>query len=285
MTQDRYDAIVVGARCAGSPAAMLLARTGHRVLLVDRSTFPSDTLSTHILHPPGVAALQRWGLLDGLTATNCPPIGTYRFDFGPITISGAPGTPDSPVAYCPRRTVLDKLLVDAAADAGAEVREGFTVEEVVVEDGRVCGIRGHDRGGATVTERAAWSSARTVATRSSPGPSDPSSITSSRLCCVVTTRTGATCRRRRGFAFYARQGRGWAVAPTHDDLTLVVVRLAVRGARRQQGRRRGQLPHDVRLRARVRRADPPRHAPGPLRRHRGTQLLPEAVRSRLGAGR
>ena len=110
---DPYDVIVVGARCAGSPTAMLLARKGYKVLVVDRATFPSDTLSTHVLHPPGVAALQRWGLLDRLVATGCPPIDTYAFDFGPFTISGAPGTDDSPVAYCPRRTVLDKLLVDA----------------------------------------------------------------------------------------------------------------------------------------------------------------------------
>src|SRR5205807_3003295 len=106
----RYDSIVVGARCAGSPTAMLLARAGYRVLVVDRATFPSDTISTHLVHPPGVAALRRWGLLEQLKATGCPPIDTYSFNFGPFTISGAPGTADSPVAYGPRRTVLDKLL-------------------------------------------------------------------------------------------------------------------------------------------------------------------------------
>src|SRR5512134_1549982 len=143
MAGKKYDAIVVGARCAGSPAAMLLARKGRDVLVVDRATFPSDTISTHLIHPPGVAALKRWGLLDRLVATGCPAIDTYVFDFGPITISGAPGTEDAPVAYAPRRTVLDKLLVDAASEAGAEVREGFTVESVVVEDGRVTGVRGH----------------------------------------------------------------------------------------------------------------------------------------------
>ena len=154
MGQDRYDAIVVGARCAGSPTAMLLARKGYEVLVVDRATFPSDTLSTHILHPPAVEAMQRWGLLDRLVATGCPPIDTYSFDFGPFTLSGAPGTEAAPLAYCPRRTVLDKLLVDAASEAGAEVREGFTVQEIVVEDDRVVGIRGHGKDGATVTERA-----------------------------------------------------------------------------------------------------------------------------------
>src|SRR6266705_520818 len=124
-----YDIIIIGARVAGSPAAMLLARKGYRVLVVDRATFPSDTLSTHVLHPTGAATMQRWGLLDRLAATGCPPIDTYAFDFGPFTITGAPGTAESPVSYCPRRTVLDKLLVDAASEAGAEVREEFTVEE------------------------------------------------------------------------------------------------------------------------------------------------------------
>ena len=70
-----YDAIVVGARCAGSPTAMLLARQGHRVLLVDRATFPSDTVSTHLIHPPGVAALDRGSGLERVVQTGCPPIG------------------------------------------------------------------------------------------------------------------------------------------------------------------------------------------------------------------
>src|SRR5690349_9476591 len=149
-----YDVIVVGARCAGSPTAMLLARKGYRVLVVDRATFPSDTISTHIVHPRGVDALARWGLLGRLTATGCPPIQRYTFDFGPFTLAGSPGTQDSPVSYCPRRTILDKLLVDAASEAGAEIREGFSVEEVLIEDGRVLGIKGRSKPGALVTEHA-----------------------------------------------------------------------------------------------------------------------------------
>src|SRR5512147_2370064 len=121
MSDSRYDVIVVGARCAGSPTGMLLARKGYRVLVVDKAAFPSDTISTHLIHPPGVAALKRWNLLERIVATGCPPIDTYAFDFGPFTISGSPGTPDAPVAYAPRRTVLDKQLVDAASEAGAEV--------------------------------------------------------------------------------------------------------------------------------------------------------------------
>jgi len=154
MAGQSYDAIVVGARCAGSPSAMLLARKGYKVLLVDKATFPSDTISTHLIHPPGVAALKRWGLLNRLVATGCPPIHTYAFDFGPFTITGSPGTDEAPVSYGPRRTVLDKLLVDAAAEAGAEIREGFSVSEILFEDGRVVGIRGRDGQGAEVTEKA-----------------------------------------------------------------------------------------------------------------------------------
>ncbi|MEW6270512.1 MAG: NAD(P)/FAD-dependent oxidoreductase [Thermodesulfobacteriota bacterium] len=150
----RYDAIVVGARCAGSPTAMLLARKGYRVLAVDRATFPSDTVSTHLIHPPGLGALERWRLLDRVVATGCPAIDTYAFDFGAFTIVGSPASPDSAVSYAPRRTVLDKVLVDAAYEAGVEVREGFTVEDVILDGGRVTGIRGHGRGGRSVTEHA-----------------------------------------------------------------------------------------------------------------------------------
>src|SRR6185436_11006366 len=73
----QYDAIVVGARCAGSPTAMLLARKGYRVLAVDRATFPSYTISSHLIHPPGLGALKRWGLFDRVVATGCPAIDTY----------------------------------------------------------------------------------------------------------------------------------------------------------------------------------------------------------------
>jgi 2-polyprenyl-6-methoxyphenol hydroxylase-like FAD-dependent oxidoreductase len=150
-----YDAIIVGARCAGSPTAMLLARRGYRVLVVDKATFPSDTMSTHVVHPPGLAALRRWGLLEPLEATDCPPLKTYSFDFGPLTIAGAPRPIDGIAhAYCPRRTILDQLLVEAAAGAGAEVRESFTVDEVLIDDGAITGIRGHAKGAAPVTERA-----------------------------------------------------------------------------------------------------------------------------------
>ena len=83
-----FDAIVVGARCAGSPTAMLLARAGHRVLLLDRATFPSDTLSTHVIHQPGVAALARWGLLDAVRASGCPPLDHVVYEVADIRLEG-----------------------------------------------------------------------------------------------------------------------------------------------------------------------------------------------------
>ena len=151
-----YDAIIVGARCAGAPTAMLLARKGYRVLLVDRASFPSDTLSTHIIWPHGAEILDRWGLWDRLAATGCPPVALRMiFDVGPFALEG--GVIDTNAGrggFCPRRTVLDKLLVDAAVEAGAELREGFTAEALVWDGDRVIGIKGHTRNGTAVEERA-----------------------------------------------------------------------------------------------------------------------------------
>ncbi len=222
MTAPRWDAIVVGARCAGSPLAMLLARKGYKVLVVDRATFPSDTISTHVIHPNGVASLARWGLLDRLVATGCPPVHTYAFDFGPFTIEGSPAIPGSPVAYCPRRTVLDKLLVDAAAEAGAEVREGFSVEEITREDGRVTGIRGRSAGGAAVVETArvvigADGRHSLVARAARP---DEYNQKPQLMAAYYSYWSGLPMNGR--FETYAREGHGFAAAETHEGLTMVV---------------------------------------------------------------
>jgi 2-polyprenyl-6-methoxyphenol hydroxylase-like FAD-dependent oxidoreductase len=217
-----FDVIVVGARCAGSPTAMLLARKGYRVLLVDRAGFPSDTVSTHLLHPLGVAALSRWGLLDRLIATGCPPIHTYRFDFGAVTISGSPGTERSPVAFCPRRMILDKLLVDAAAEAGVEVREGFTVEEILFEGGRAVGIKGRSNHGGAIVERArvvvgADGLRSFVAAAVRPEQYDEKPPL---LVAYYTYWSGLPTDGR--FENYIRDRRGFAAMPTHDGLTLVI---------------------------------------------------------------
>jgi 2-polyprenyl-6-methoxyphenol hydroxylase-like FAD-dependent oxidoreductase len=149
-----YDVIVVGARCAGSPTAMLLARSGHRVLLVDRATFPSDTNSTHYVQQPAVARLRRWGVLDRIVA-GCPPIPTYGLDFGPLGLRGHP-TPyeGEAMAYAPRRTVLDTALVEAASGSGATVETGFAVEGLLFDAGKVVGIAGRTEDGRRIREHA-----------------------------------------------------------------------------------------------------------------------------------
>lgn len=223
MTRPGYDAIIVGARCAGAPTAMLLARRGHRVLLVDKARFPSDTMSTHVVHPPGVAALRRWGLLDRLEATGCPPIDWYSFDFGPVVIAGTPRPVDGVgMAYCPRRTVLDEILVDAAAGAGAEVREDFTVDEVVIRDGVVQGIGGHARDGSPVTERASMvigADGRHSVVAKAVHPAQYHERPSRMAMYYAYWRDLPV----RGFETWIRAeaGRGWAAAPTHDGLTVM----------------------------------------------------------------
>ncbi|MGV9676911.1 NAD(P)/FAD-dependent oxidoreductase [Nocardia sp. NPDC003482] len=139
-----YDVIVVGTRVAGSPVAMLLARKGYRVLAVDRATFPSDTPSTHYIHQAGLSLLKTWGLLDEVVATGCPPVRHLNFTYTDIDIRGMadPSADGIDTVYCPRRTVLDKILVDAARDAGVEVIEGFTVTALDFDGDRVTGLRG-----------------------------------------------------------------------------------------------------------------------------------------------
>jgi 2-polyprenyl-6-methoxyphenol hydroxylase-like FAD-dependent oxidoreductase len=136
-----YDVIVVGARCAGASLAMLLARRGLRVALVDRARFPSDTISSHFLWQRGAARLQAWGLLDRLQALGCRPLPELTFDFGTAVLTGRPPAVDGVSdTFCPRRTVLDKLLVDAAVEAGAELFEGTPVHSLRWSEGRVTGI-------------------------------------------------------------------------------------------------------------------------------------------------
>src|SRR5436190_18243076 len=176
-----YDVIVVGARVAGASTAMLLARRGLKVLVVDRATFPSDTLSTHQVQLPGVARLARWGVLDAVLAAGTPVTRDVRFDQGVEAMCS------------PRRTLLDRVLVDAARAAGAEVRENFAVDEIL-GDGPVTGIRGREKGAPAVTEQArlvigADACTRWWLPRSAPAPTAPRRRARSR-----STPTGRTCR-------------------------------------------------------------------------------------------
>jgi 2-polyprenyl-6-methoxyphenol hydroxylase-like FAD-dependent oxidoreductase len=151
-----YDVAIVGARCAGAATAMLLARQGLKVLLVDRSRFPSDIAHGHYVHKDGPRLLKQWGLLDRIVATGCPPVTTHTIDFGPLAVTGRDLVHDGAAAgYAPRRTVLDGLLVEAAVAAGVEFRDCFAVDGFIAEnDGRIAGLRGYARTGTPVSERA-----------------------------------------------------------------------------------------------------------------------------------
>ncbi len=150
----RYDAIIVGARCAGAPTGMLLARAGLKVLIVDRAEPASDILNGHFIKDAGVRRLQRWGLLDELLATGCPRIPTRIVDFGVQQLASPPIPDGEPTPLAPRRFVLDDVLVRAAANAGADIRTQTSVRALRWDGERVVGIEYHDKAGHTGVEHA-----------------------------------------------------------------------------------------------------------------------------------
>lgn len=139
---ESLDAIVVGARCAGSAAAIGLARAGRRVVALDRVTFPADTISTHLLWPGGVAELQAVGALERVAALGAPALPRALAGAGELEVRGG-YTPVDGIdhALCVRRPGLDAALVETAREAGAEVREGVRVTDLVFDGGRVAGVR------------------------------------------------------------------------------------------------------------------------------------------------
>ena len=283
-----YDAIVVGARCAGSPTAMLLARKGYRVLLVDRATFPSDTVSTHVDPRAGIAALQRWGLLDAVTATGCPRCRPTASTSGRFTLRRARrrrSTASPTATPAPHRA-----RQDPGRRRGRGRRRGARATSpwrtCVVEDGRVVGIRGPATGGAAGDASGRGSSSgptgatrwwrSTVGARAVPR--------ASRRCSAATTPTGATCRSTASRSTI-RPDRGSVAFPTNDGLTAGRRRLAVRRGRRRTGRHRGATSsRPLELAARVRRAGP-RGAPRVERFHRRRPSRTSSASRTAPAGR
>ncbi len=137
----RYDVIIAGARCAGAATAMLLARKGASVLMVDPLPRGRDTLSTHALMRGAVFQLHRWDLLESVRASGTPAVRATTFHYGDESITVPIKEKDGVDAlYAPRRTVLDPILVEAAEAAGAEVVHGVAVVDLLRDDdGRVTG--------------------------------------------------------------------------------------------------------------------------------------------------
>ena len=217
-----YDVVVVGARAAGAATAMLLARAGCRVLVVDRSSYGADTISTHGLMRAGVLQLQRWGLLDHVVFAGTPPIRRTTFSYGSdgdvvITIKPTFGVD---ALYAPRRTVLDPILVDAAVAAGAEIRYGISVTDLSRDgDGRATGIVGHDVDGGAVAFAAdivvGADGVRSTVARRADAP-------------IIRSGTGATGvvygywsgLETDGYEWIYTPGAVAGVIPTNDGLTL-----------------------------------------------------------------
>jgi 2-polyprenyl-6-methoxyphenol hydroxylase-like FAD-dependent oxidoreductase len=144
----KVDAVIVGARCAGAATALLLARAGARVLVVDKGRYGTDTLSTHALMRGAVLQLHRWGVLPAIVAAGTPPVRSTTFSYTDRDVT-VPIEPKYGVSalYAPRRALLDRILVDAAAESGAEFSYGVHVENVIADGhGRVHGIEAVARG-------------------------------------------------------------------------------------------------------------------------------------------
>lgn len=216
-----YDVIVVGARAAGAPAAMLLARAGYRVLILERARFPKDTLSTLYIHQPGVARLAEWGVLPAVAGTGAPALDAVQYTIGDVRMEGCSWPADGHhAAYAPRRHLLDAILAEAAVQAGAEFRDNCSVSDLVFEDDRVVGVRiGSARGGNSTVERArlvigADGMRSTVAAKADAPPL----IENPALTCAYYSYWSGLPAR---FRLYEAPGSWVGTVPTNDGATLV----------------------------------------------------------------
>jgi flavin-dependent dehydrogenase len=216
-----YDVIVIGARCAGSPTAMLFAQQGYRVLLLEKAQFPQDTLSSHYIHMQGMALLNRWGLLDRLREAGCRPITRQRYEGPGVRIEGFSLPLDGlRYTYAPRRYVLDPVLAQGAVAAGVDFRESCAVKDLLWEDDRVVGVRYTTPGGTETTDRARLvvgaDGMRSLVARKAGAQNV---IEHPRVTCTYYSYWAGVPS---DFELYERPGRWVGVVPTNDDLTLLM---------------------------------------------------------------
>ncbi len=222
-----YDVIVVGARAAGAATAMLLARSGLKVLAIDRQAYGSDTLSTHALMRGGVAQLARWGVLPDLVRAGTPAIGRTTFYYGDEAIGidiKADETVDA--LYAPRRSVLDRILVDAARASGADVRHGVALVGLTfAHDRRVTGASIRDTRGAIYNVSAdlvIGADGRHSSVARFVG-ADTYRRSQHNTATIYGYFSGLG---NRGFRWFYRPGIGAGAIPTNDGLTCIFVGMA-----------------------------------------------------------
>ena len=289
--RSRHDVVVVGARVAGSATAMLLARLGHDVVVVDQASFPSDTVSTHSIARSGVVQLRRWGLLDEVLDSGAPAIRQVTFNAGGESVSRTiKDKAGVDFLVAPRRYVLDTILAAAAEHAGAEVRPGVTVTGLQRDGrGRVVGVSGMTTPALAVELGARYViGADGLRSRVAGWPAPRSTRPARRAAPPSTPTTPAV--RWAGIEFFVAERSFAGVFPTHDGQACIWVctpSADAKAVRRRTGSREEAFDDAARAVApragRAAAARPPDlagagHAPP-------AQPGPPGVRPRLGPGR
>jgi len=235
-TNYKYDAIIVGARCAGAATAMLLARAGARVLMVDRGARGSDMMSTHALMRPAIIQLYRWGLLPAVAASGAAPVRRTTFHYGdeviPIDMKPRDGID---ALYAPRRRVIDGILVTAAIEAGAEVQFGTSFEAVKRDaGGRVTGAHLSDRSGRSLTLKCdVLIGADGVRSSVADQVDAPVLVRSDHRTAVVYGYFAGL--ENKGYQWHYRPGTFSGAIPTNDGLHCVFASVPPASYRRQFG--------------------------------------------------
>ena len=222
-----FDAIIVGGRCAGAATALLLARKGLRVLVVDKARFPTEIPHGHFINRQGPRLLKNWGVLDDIVQSGCPPVTKVTMDLGDFPLTGTNLVCDGVAfGYGPRRRVLDAILIEAAVAAGAEFREAFSVDDYLFDGATVTGIRGRSYKGGPINERArivVGADGRHSSLATAVGAATYQ-YTPSLTCWYYSYWSGAAVD---GLEMYLRDRNVIFLFPTNDGLAAVFIAWAI----------------------------------------------------------